>query len=115
MYYSSERGQAPMYGYHYSYLSLAMPDYYLCMIQAINDQSFSSYFLTRRACLTKFSMTPSKASLSPNALSLFFNQYSSTSLALEVKSSNVVTCVCSSWSLILDNAASVVAQRSLAA
>ncbi len=62
-----------------------------------------------RACFTRFSITPSKASLSPKALSLRFSQYSSTSLALAFASSSSCTCACSSPSVIFDSAAPVVA------
>ena len=68
------------------------------------------HFLTRRACFTRFSMTPSKASLSPNALSLRFSQYSKTSLALVVRSSSFRQCASSSSSVILEIASIVVAQ-----
>ena len=67
-----------------------------------------AYLRTRLACLTRFSITPSKASLSPSALSLRFSQYSSTSLALVVSSSNCFACARNSSSVMFDNAASVV-------
>ena len=69
----------------------------------------SYYLRTRLACFTRFSMTPSNASLSSNALALLFSQYSSTSLALVVNSSSLFTCARSSLSVMFDNAASVVA------
>lgn len=71
----------------------------------------SYYLRTRLACFTRFSMTPSNASLSSNALALLFSQYSSTSLALVVNSSSLFTCARSSLSVMFDNAASVVAHN----
>ena len=71
------------------------------------------YFRTLLACLTRFSITPSNASLSPIALSLFFSQCSNTSLALAVSSSSFLTCPCSSSSVILHSAAWVVAHSIL--
>ena len=69
------------------------------------------YLRTRLACFTRFSITPSNASLSSNALALLFNQYSSTSLAFVVKSSNFLTCARSSLSVMFDKAAWVVAHN----
>ena len=71
----------------------------------------SYYLRTRLACFTRFSMTPSNASLSSNALALLFSQYSSTSLALVVNSSSLFTCARSSLSVMFDNATSVVAHN----
>lgn len=68
------------------------------------------YFRTRRACLTRFSITPSNASLSPSALSFRVSQYSRTSLARAVSSSSVRMCARNSSSRKLDSAASVVVQ-----
>ena len=69
------------------------------------------YLRTLLACLTRFSITPSNVSLSSNALSLLFNQYSSTSLAFVVSSSNFLMCAWSSLSVMFDSAASVVAHN----
>lgn len=76
---------------------------------------FIAYLRDFLACFTRFSMTPSKASLSPNALSLRFSQYSSTSLALAFASSSSFICACSSPSVIFDSAATVVAQSNFVA
>ena len=69
------------------------------------------YLRTRLACLTRFSITPSNVSLSSNALSLLFSQYSRTSLAFVVSSSNFRMCAWSSLSVMFDNAARVVAHN----
>ncbi len=60
-------------------------------------------------------MTPSNASLSPNASSFRRSQYSSTSLALGLSSSNRLTCALSSSSVKLASAASVTVQSILVA
>ena len=73
------------------------------------------YFRTLRACLTRFSITPSNASLSPKALSFRLSQYSNTSLALEVRLSSFLLCSRSSSSVIFESAASVVAHSILVA
>ena len=79
---------------------------------SVTSYVLHSYYLrTRLACFTRFSMTPSNASLSSNALALLFSQYSSTSLALVVNSSSLFTCARSSLSVMFDNAASVVAHN----
>lgn len=75
-----------------------------------NHDTTCYYFRTRLACLTKFSITPSKASLSPSALSFRVSQYSSTSLARAVNSSSVRMCARNSSSRKLESAASVVVQ-----
>ena len=59
----------------------------LCMYQSTHFY----YFLTRLACRTRFSITPSKASFSLTNPSRRFNQYSNTSLVRVVKSSNSLT------------------------
>ena len=78
-----------------------------------SDQLY--YFLIFLACFTRFSITPSNASLSPKALSFRFSQYSSTSLALAVRSSNLFTWSRSSSSVKFFNAASVVEHSILVA
>ena len=50
----------------------------------------NSYFLTFLACITRFSITPSNASLSPMALSMRFVQYVNTSSA---RSRNFARCL----------------------
>ena len=71
------------------------------------------YLRTLLACLTRFSITPSKTSLSPRALSFLVNQYSRTSLALIVSSSSLRKWARNSLSPKLESAASVVAQSIL--
>lgn len=55
--------------------------------------------LTLCACLTKFSITPSKASFSFRNPSRLLSQYSSTWLVFSVKLSNSFTCACNSSSV----------------
>ena len=50
------------------------------------------YFRVFLACFTKFSITPSNASLSPNFSSVLLVQYSNTSFAVPCISSNFFTC-----------------------
>jgi len=91
----------------------------ICRTGAIQElppfNSIFCYLRTLLACFTKFSMTPSNASLSPNALSRRFSQYSSTSLALVVSNSTFLIWARNSSSVIFDSAASVVPQSILVA
>lgn len=73
------------------------------------------YFLTFRACFTRFSITPSKASLSPIFSSVRFCQYSSTSFAVSCIASTLPTCALSSSSVIPSSASSVVVHTCSAA
>lgn len=72
---------------------------------------FYYYFLTLRACFTKFSITPSNASRSPIFSSVRFFQYSKTSFAVPSMASSLETCVFNSSFVIPSNASSVVMQR----
>lgn len=72
------------------------------------------YFRTLRACFTRFSITPSNASLSPIFSSVFFFQYSCAILASPSSSSSLETCALSSSSVIPSKASSVVLHKSLA-
>jgi len=72
-------------------------------------RSQSNYFLTLRACRTKFSITPSKASFSLTSPSRRFSQYSNTSLVRVVKSFSSLTCACNSSSVKPSSFSSVVA------
>lgn len=67
------------------------------------------YFLTLRTWLTRFSITPSKASFSPTRPSRRLSQCSSTALARWVTCSNSWTCNFNSASVRPPSAASVVA------
>jgi len=70
-----------------------------------------TYFLTLLACLTRFSITPSKASFSFRSPSLCLSQYSNSSEVFSVKSCSSLTCFLSSSSVNPSNFSSVVAQR----
>lgn len=69
------------------------------------------YFRTRRTWLTRFSMTPSKASFSLTKPSRRLSQYSNNALARRVTCSSSLTCCFSSASVRPSSAASVVAHR----
>lgn len=73
------------------------------------------YFLTFRACLTRFSITPSKASLSPIFSSAFLLQYSRTSFAVPSIASTLATWFFSSASVIPSSASPVVMHTCFAA
>ena len=72
------------------------------------------YFLVFLACATKFSITPSNASLSPSFSSVFFFQNSKTSLARLSRSVRPLTCNRNSSSVIPVKACSVVEHNCLA-
>lgn len=91
--------------------------WYLILIYRvyINPQRFAkSYFRTFLACLTKFSITPSNASLSPIVSSVFLVQYSSASFAAPFSHSNLLTWSRSSSSVNPALASSVTLHSCLA-
>lgn len=75
---------------------------------------YENYFRTFLACLTRFSITPSKASLSPSFSSVFFVQYSSTSCAVLCMASKTLVWSFSSSIVRPFNASSVVVHTCLA-
>lgn len=72
------------------------------------------YFRVFLACFTKFSITPSKASRSPNFSSVLFVQYSNTSFAVPCISSSFFTCSFNSSIVRPFSASSVIVHNCLA-
>jgi hypothetical protein len=81
------------------------------LLGVLSNPQNKFYFRVFLACFTRFSITPSKASLSPIFSSVRFFQYSNASLATLSMASSLATCALSSSSVMPFSASSVVMHK----